>query len=271
MPKIEISGLEIRDDGVLEMSTLPEEARKALQAEFDRAYGKGAAKAADEAKKQLETEIARVRDEARKAGADPSKDEKLKNLEGELSRVKEDQALRDKNFEEAQRLRDERHAKELAEREEKLKVGQTELERRTSVIRKFATSEIRVAASKHGAREESFDELELLLGRRIGLNEETLEAFVSDLTDTTKPALGKDGKPLTIDGLVLEYLADHPHHKAAPAGRGGGATGGRSLAGHQNDKAGEWAGEVEKVAQDPSIANVTSAVAKMREAAAKAS
>jgi hypothetical protein len=267
MPKVEIIPghleVEVREDGVVEAGSLPEPLRKLFQAEFDRAYGKGSAKAAEEAKKQLESEVAKIREEAKKNTGDPVLAEKAKNLEIELSKLREAEAESKKDFAEAQRLRDERHANELKDRDDKVTKSQQEVERRTGRIRELVTSEIRIAAQRHGARNESLNELDLLLRQRIGLNDD-LQAFVADDKDPGKPALDKDGKPISIDGLVQQYLTDHPHHKAAPGGRGGGAAGGRSLAGDKGDgKSDEWSGAVDQVAQDPSLTNVSKAVGQM--------
>jgi hypothetical protein len=275
MPKVEVvPGLEIevREDGVVEASSMPEPLRKLFQAEFDRAYGKGSAKAAEEAKKQLETEVAKVREEAKKNSGDPVLAEKAKNLEIELSKLKEAEAESKKDFAEAQRLRDERHANELKDRDTLVTKAQQEVERRTGRIRELVTSEIRIAAQLHGARKESLGELDTLLGKRVDLND-NLEAFVVEVDANgnlvkgadgkNKPAVDKDGKPISIDGLVQQYLTDYPHHKAASGGRGGGASGGRSLAGDKGGKSDEWSGAVDQVAQDPSLTNVSRAVGQM--------
>lgn len=273
MAKVEIApGLEIdiRDnDGVVEMSSLPESLRPIWQKELDRMYGKGAAKAGEEARKQMESEIAKVREDAKKHGADPVLAEKAKNLEQELSKLKEDEAIRTQNWQEAQRLRDERHANELAEVRKGLTEREKEIERRTARISELVTSDIRLAAQRHGAREQSLAELDMLLRGKIGLDKD-LQAYVKDEQDPEKPAVGTDGKtPVTIDGLVQQYLTDHPHHKAAPAGRGGGAGGGASLAGNKGNVT-EFAQAVERAAQSPTVPNIADAISKIR-AGAKAS
>ncbi len=266
MPKIAIADgleIEVRDkDGVLEMSSVPESLRTILQTEFDRAYGKGAAKAGEEAKKQLETEVAKAREEAKAAGGDPVLAEKAKNLERELSQLKEAEAVRNNQHEEAQRLREERHANELAEVNKRLTEREQEIERRTKRISELVTADIRIAAQRHGARDQSLPELDTLLRGRIGLDKD-LQAYVKDEKDPEKPAVGADGKPVTIDGLVQQYLTDHPHHKAAAGGRGGGAQGGSSLTGGKAGDRGEFGASVDKVASNPTVANAADAIAKM--------
>jgi small-conductance mechanosensitive channel len=267
MPNIEIApGVEVQvsESGVLQMGTVPESLRAVIQNEFDRAFSKGRMKAGEEAKTQMEAEVARVREEAKKSAGDPVLAERAKTLELELSQFKEAEATRNKNFEEAQRIREERHAKEIEDRENRLKSAQTEIERRTSRISELVTADIRLAAQKHGAREQSLAELDMLLRGKIALDKD-LQAYVKDEKDPEKPAQGTDGKPVTIDGLVQQYLTDHPHHKAAPGGRGGGAAGGSSLAGNKGNVT-EFAQAVERTAQNPTVANVADAIGKIRSA-----
>lgn len=211
----------LNEDGSI--AKLPDQLQKLMDARISEAFGKGASKAAEEAKAQLEAE-------RQKAKPDHTTTEKLKTLEAELSKRQEADALREKDFAEAQRIRDERHLAELKAREDALESTKTEMARRDERIRQLAGSDIKLYASQAGARTESLAELETLLGARIGISAD-LRAFVRDATDPTKPALDKDGKPVTVEGLVTSYLTDHPHHKAAPSGRGGGANGGRSLSG----------------------------------------
>lgn len=238
MPKLEI---EIGEDG--KVGTLPEPLQKFFDTKFDEAFGKGKAKAAEEAKGQ----------------GDPVTAEKLKAAELENSKLKEAEALRTKNYEEAERLRNERHANELKERDEKVTKASAEVTRHTERIRELTRNEVRIAAVAAGARQESLDELAVLLGSRIGLDD-ALQAFVTDAKDAGKPLLDKDGKAVSIEGFVTQYLADHPHHKAAPGGRGGGAPGGRSLSvrpGAPSEKVAAF----ERAAEAPTLASVAAAMA----------
>lgn len=246
MPKVEI---DIGDDG--QIGTLPEPLQKFYDDGFKKAFGKGAAKAAEEARAQL----------AAAAHSDPVERERLKSLEMENSRLKEAEALREKNYQEAERIRNERHAAELKEREDALAKAGTEIQRRTARVRELVAGQIREVAIRHGARDASLDELSTLLGQHIDLND-ALQPVVNDRAG--QPALDKDGKPVTLEGLVIGYLADHPHHKAAPVGRGGGASGGRSLQGHGLTGADADKAEVfERVAQNPTIANVARAFSRV--------
>lgn len=247
--------IEIGDDG--KVGTLPDPVQSFLQTKIDEAYGKGAAKAAADAKTQVESQIA----ELKKGGLGAAERERLKTLEADLSKSNEELARAKGDAVEAERIRNERHTQQLAERDADVKKAQKEVERRTKRIADMVGKDVKIAALNEGAREESLAELELLLSPRIGLDD-GLQAFVRDANDPGKPQLDADGvTPLTIEGLVRQYLAAHPHHKAAPEGRGGGRGGGRSLSGPTGGTA--FDREAAAVAQDPSITNVARAFAQV--------
>lgn len=240
MPKVE---LEIGDNG--EIGTLPEPLQKFFDSKFGEAFWKGKAKAAEEARGQL--------------AHDPVERERLKALELENSRLKEAEALAQKNYAEAEKIRNERHAKEVAERDEAIAKAQAEIDRRTTRVRELVSSQIREIAVRQGARDASLDELALLLGQQVGLDD-ALQPIVTDRAG--KALLDKDGKPVSIEGFVSSYLADHPHHRAAPAGRGGGAPGGRSLAGPPpTGVAADKADAFAAVEQAPTVHNIARAFA----------
>lgn len=236
--------VEVNDDGSI--GTLPPELQKFLDKRIKQSY----ADAHDKA-------LATLRDE-RTARPDPVEIEKAKALEMEVSKLKEAEALREKNYQEAQRIREERHAAELAEKAAALDATAKEVARRTARIQELAQREIRAAAVAAGARKESLDELELLLGGQLGLDD-ALQVFVKDTQDAGKARLDKDGKPVSIEGFVTQYLTDHPHHKAAPSGRGGGATGGRSLSG-QTGAATEKSSALAELERNPTIRAVGDAL-----------
>lgn len=249
MPKLEI---DISDDGKIEK--VPEPVQKLI----DKAFGQGQAKAADEgqkAAKALQTEI----DELKKGGLSPAEREKLKTLEADQSKLKEELALRDKNFEEAQRIRNERHQKELDDRDAKLTASQAEIAKRTERIQQLVVTDIRAAALAAGARKESVAELEFILGAQVGLDD-GLQPFVRDTKEPGKARLDDKGQPLTIEGLVGSYLADHPHHKAGTPGRGGGAGGGRSFNGSTGGAHTEKAAALAEVERRPTVQNVAAAM-----------
>lgn len=241
--------LEVADDGSI--AKMPE----AVQKLIDKAFGQGQARATDESSKTLkglQTEI-----ETLKKGSLGAADrEKLRTLEIEKSKADEALATANKDWKLAEEIRDTRHKAELAERDGKLAERQAELDKRTERVRELVAKDISIAALAAGARKESLGELQQLLGTRIGLDD-GLQPFVRDEKDPGKAALDKDGKPVTVEGLVTQYLADHSHHKAAASGRGGGAGGGRSLSGNAppTDKGAAFA-EVERA---PSVHNVAAA------------
>lgn len=247
MPEVIV---EIGDDGK------PVKVPGEVQRLIDAAFGQGRAKATDEAAVKLKDEIDKL-----KRGGDLSavERERLKTLEADHSRTLEELARAKNDNVEADRIRTERHKQELAERDEKVKAKDAEVEKRTSRIRELLGKEIRAIATAEGARKESLDELELLLGHRIGLDD-ALQAFVKDAKDAGKAALEADGKtPVTVEGLVRQYLTDHPHHRSAASGRGGGGRGGRSGTG-ETGTTGEKAVALADLERNPSVSAVAAAL-----------
>lgn len=243
MPKIEV---EIGDDGAI--GTLPDELQKFLDKKINRAYSDGA----DKALKALKEN----------AKPDPVEVERAKTLEIEVSKLKEAEAIREKRYEDAQAEAKKRHDAELAEKAAALEAKDAEVKRRTDRINELARKEIRAVALAQGARKESLDELELILGSSIGLDD-ALQVFVKDTQDAGKGRLDKDGKAVTIEGFVAQYLTDHPHHKSAATGRGGGASGGRSLSGASlTGVEAEKAAVLDEVAKNPTVANIARAFAQ---------
>lgn len=201
MPKLEI---DVADDG--KIGTLPEPIQKFVDGLISDAHRRAYEKATTEAKKQ---------------GFDPVEREKLAQLEAEKKAREIADLERDKKYEEAQKLRDERHQKDLLAKDEAI-------QKREGRIRKGLRADIRAAALKHGARDESLDELATMLTGDLDLDSD-LEPFVKG--SDGKPAVDKDGKPVSIEGHVKAYLDSHAHHRKAPAGQGGGARGGASYSG----------------------------------------
>lgn len=197
--KVEV---EIGEDG--KVGTLPEQLQEFFNKEFNAAFAKGAAKKAEELKPHV---------------ADPVERERLKQLEEENQKFKLSEAEREKRYEDALKMRDEKHQKELAEREDRIKAREVK-------IRRAVDSRIEAAAVKAGARDESLTELVKILGGDIDLDAD-LEPFVKG-TDG-KPSVDKDGKAIDIEGHVKAYLESHAHHRKAPQGKGGGAPGGRAF------------------------------------------
>lgn len=150
---------------------------------------------------------ARIREATQRAKAkstDPVEAERLKTLESELESYRIKDAEAGKRYEEAIAIRE---AREKAERD-KL---QAEIERRTERLKRATHADIKAAALKAGARDESIDELVALLGPKVSLNDD-LDPVVD----------GAD----SIDALVAGYLDTKPHHRKAAPGQSMGTTGG---------------------------------------------
>lgn len=237
--------IEIDDQG--NIGKLPEPLQKFFDKGFNEAFRKGAAKVEQELSGRL---------------ADPSATEKLRLLEDENSRYKEAELRRQKEYEEADRLKEERHAAALKDREEKLAAAATAIEQRTTRLKQAIGSDIRAAAIAAGAREESLPELVKLLGADVDLDANLQTVVIGE----DKTPRMKDGKPVTVEGLVTDYLAAHPHHL-----RGGRSTSGRSTHGATfragAAPAGAEAAKAE-LAQSPGLATLTRAIGASRRAGA---
>jgi hypothetical protein len=143
---------------------------------------------------------ARIRDASTRAkakAADPVEIERLKTLEQENEAFRIKDAEAGKRYEEAIAIRE---AREQAERARL----QTEIDRRTERLRRSLSADIKAAALKAGARDESLDELAALLAPKVSLNDD-LEPVVD----------GAD----TIDALVAGYLDARPHHRRSSGGQ----------------------------------------------------
>jgi len=146
---------------------------------------------------------------------DPVAAEKLRQVEAENQAFKVAEAERQKQYEEALKLRE-------AEWKKTSDGQQSEIERRTARVLELLGSEIRAAALSHGARPESLNDLAVIARSRVQLNDQ-LQAVV----------LGEDGKPTdkTIEVYVKELLDAKPYFRATAGGAGGAARGGASLTG----------------------------------------
>lgn len=185
-------------------TTLKTKERELSDKAFNEGFAKGNAKKAEELKPHL---------------VDPVERERLKTLEKELEDRKIADLERDKKFEEAKEIRDKRHQDELRTKDEAIT-------KRDGKLRNGARSEIKAAAMKFGAREESLNELAILLGGEVDFDDQ-LEPFVKGADG--KPAVDAKGQPVTIEGRVRAYLDANRHHVKGPGGAGGGATGGASF------------------------------------------
>lgn len=207
MPVVEI---EIGDDGAI--GKLPEPVQKFFDKKYDEAYRKGA----DKTERALSP-----------LTVDPVEMERLRLRDKQLSDVELREAERQKEYEKAAKLRDEAAQKE---REAAIKAERLKTDAAVDRLRQSLGRTIRAAALAQGARAESLDELERLLGAEVDLDGD-LNDFVKDASDPTKPRLTDKGEKVTIEGLVADYLRTHPHHVAAPPVKGGKAPGGATLSG----------------------------------------
>jgi hypothetical protein len=233
------------------IGTLPEPVQAFVNKAINEAFKRGAQK---------------VEREMSGRSIDPAERERLNQAVADANLLREEIATRDKNFEEAARLREERFQRELDQREQTLKSKETEIGRRDARLRGMLGAEIRAAAVAAGAREESLPELQKLLGADLDLDE-NLDPFVKG--EGNAPKLDKDGKPVSIEGLVREYLASHPHHLAGGRSQSGRAQGGAAI-GRAGVTSSPMDESMDRLAQDPSLRNVTGAVRTLRQRAAGA-
>lgn len=189
---------------------------------------------------------------------DPVERERLRQLEDENQRFKVSEAEREKRYEDALKMRDDEWSR-------KFKDTEAELEKRTQRIVGLIGAEVRAAALRHGARNESLEDIEALLDRRIAIGDD-LQAVVLD----------EKGEPTdqTIEALVKSTLERKPYFRTAPA-PGGGARGGAfvSTGAAGSDLAGQLSAALDAYGKNPSAENMNLYLAlqrKARDAAAQA-
>jgi len=181
-------------------------------------YGKGVEQAAKDAKKQIEDAIAL--EKARFDALQPLERERVSRMEADNQTLSQRLTEASKEHDRTLKQREEAHARQLVENAEQLK-------RRNERIQTLTAREIRMEALQAGARDESLDELEVILGRFIGYDDDMLP-FVRQADGS--PQL-QAGKPVPLGSFVKQYLDNHPHHRRAATGRGGDARRGASLSG----------------------------------------
>lgn len=236
MPVIEV---EVGEDGSI--GKLPDPIQKFFDKRFEEAYRKGA----DKTERALSP-----------LTVDPVEMERLRTRDKALADVELREAERQKEYEKARQLRDEAAAKEKAEAVKAVE------QRRLAAIDRLKTSltrTIKATAKSLGARDESLDELERLLGAEVDLDDE-LNEFVRDASDPKKARVNDKGEKLSIEGLVAEYLRTHPHHVKAEPVQGGGARGGATFSGTRlaTDDRSRIVADLER---DPTVANLARGMA----------
>jgi hypothetical protein len=236
--------IEIDEQG--NIGKLPEPLQKFFDKGFNEAFKKGAAKVESELKDKT---------------LDPVERERLKLVEQENAKFREDKALAEKNYEEARRLQEERLSKIATEKDEHISAREAEIAKRDTRLRSMLGSEIRAAAVAAGARDESLPELVKLLGADLDLDAD-LEAYVKG--EDGKPRTDKAGNPISIEGFVTQYLADHPHHLRSTRSKPGNSRGGATYGGGGTTTAAQTA--IEALHEKPTVTNVARTLRAQREA-----
>lgn len=246
MPVLEV---EVGDDGAIK--TLPEPLQKFFDKRIDEAYRKGA----DKTERALSP-----------LTVDPVEMERLRQRDKLLADVELKEAERTKEYEKARKLHEEAAEKAKADA---VKAEKANTAKAIEKVRAAVTKSIRSAALAHGARAESLDELERLLAADIDLDDE-LNEYVVDAKDRKAPRVGADGQPVSIEGLVADYLKTHPHHVKAEATKSSGARGGATLAGKPPIAAGGGTAReraLARMADEPSTRNVDALMSTLGQSA----
>lgn len=221
MAKFEVEIDDTKGEFVGEVPTALDAILKKIEADsHGKGYGKGSQKAAEEAKAQIAESIKteRMRWEAEQPGQRQKFaeiEERNGLLKGQIDSLEETLRERGRNMTQLS----ENHALEITKRADALT-------KRNEKIRSLVVSQLRGLASQHGARDESLQELEVILQHRIGFDDD-FEPYVKG--EDGQPARTTAGNPLGMDVFVKQYLDNHPHHRKPVAGRGGNAPGGATL------------------------------------------
>lgn len=182
-------------------------------------FGKGRQTAAEDAKKQIEDNV--KAELLRRDAMAPLEREKYARIDEENASLKARIAESMRDSDRTLKAREEAHARELVDRTERLK-------RRDERIRALVKNQLAAEAVKAGARDESLDELAVILGAAIGFDDE-MEPFV--MGEDGHPKLVQ-GKPVPLDRFVRDYLETHPHHRKPTSAYGGAARGGATFHGY---------------------------------------
>lgn len=221
MPKFEI---EINDTGDL-VGDAPAELDTLFKRIETTAHGSGftkaTEKAAAEAKAQIEAAV--IAERRRMEQMAPVQAAEYEREKGENKTLKTQLLELSRSHGDTLKSQEERHAAALIERTDALK-------KRNDRIVALTKKSIIAEAIRHGARDESLSELEVILHSSIGYSDD-MEPFVHTGDGRTPKTV--QGKPQDLGAFVKEYLDGHSHHKRAPAHQGGGARGGATFGGHR--------------------------------------
>lgn len=203
--------IEIDDKGDF-IGSLPTEIDTILKRIETTAHGKGfgagSAKAAEEAKKQIEDTVkARVAEFEARQPLEKQRFEDIDRENGVLkTQLTETRTAHEKNM----RSREEQHAVELNKRVEMTKA-------RDARISELVRGQIRGLATASGARDESLDEIQIIIGHQIGFTDD-MEPYIKAPDGSP---LQQHGKPVAIDAFVKSYIDSHPHHRKTTQQRAG--------------------------------------------------
>lgn len=208
MPQFQIE-IDDKGDFIGQLPTEVDAILKRIEAtSHGKGFGAGAAKAAEEAKKQIEdTVAARVREmEARQ----PLERERFEGIEKENGTLKSriDDMVR--THERTLRSREEQHAEELNKRVDSLR-------KRDGKIIELVGGQVRGLAIAAGARDESLDEIQIIIGHQIGFDDD-MAPFIKSSDGSP---LQQHGKPVSLESFVKSYIESHPHHRKTTQQRSG--------------------------------------------------
>lgn len=191
-------------------------------------YGKGVSKAAEDAKKQIADSIAAAK--AQLEADAPVKQAKYAQMEDDYKVLQTRMIESERALNSTMKDREEQHARELLDRSDRLK-------KFGGRIQDLTKSQLRGEARAYGARDESLDELEVILHASIGYDDD-MSPFVRNPDGSQRM---QQGKPMPVSLFVKEYLDGHTHHRKPAGGTGGGARGGASFHGHTSNVSAEAA------------------------------
>jgi hypothetical protein len=221
MPKVEV---DIDDKGEF-VGALPTELDAILTriktTSHGEGFGKGAQKAAEEAKQQIADAIRAEKLKLELAA--PLEREKWQGIDEQNKLLKTQLETTVLESRKQMTQREEAHALEITRRSEALA-------KRDQLIRDGVSANLRSLAASAGARDESLAQLAILLRDRIGFDDD-MKPFVRDEQDPTQPAKTNAGNLQSLDVFVKQYLDTNPYFRKPAPGRGGDARGGASLRG----------------------------------------
>lgn len=179
-------------------------------------YGKGVSKAADDAKKQIADAI--LAEKARLEADAPLKQAKYEQMESDYKALQTRVIETERASSNTLKEREESHARELLDRADRLK-------KFGGRIQDLTKAQLRGEARANGARDESLDELEVILHASIGYDDD-MTPYVKNGDGSVRTS---QGKAVSVAAFVKEYLDGHAHHRKPTSGSGGGARGGASF------------------------------------------